>query len=88
MEYLKVKVLDETGTDIDVLINGEKNGKIEEVLTLSEGWVTISVNIKADKIELYDVTQGHPGKDINDGSIELCNTTPTKPMIIEAQING
>jgi hypothetical protein len=52
MEYLKVIVPGRTGEDIDVLINGEKNGKAGEVLVLGKGAVLVSVDLPAAKEEL------------------------------------
>ena len=70
MEFLKVIVPGKEGLDIDVLINQEKNGKVGEVLILSEGFVLVSVNL--------------PGAEEKD--IYLSDTTPKHPQIVEIQV--
>ncbi len=70
MEFLKVIVPRQENQDIDVLINGEKNGKAGEVLILSEGFVLVSVDLP-----------GAEEKEIN-----LCDTTPKHPQIVEIQV--
>jgi len=70
MEYIKVIVPDREGQNIDVLINGEKNGKVGEVLTIGEeGFVLVSVDL--------------PGAE--EKEIELVGTTPHHPKIVEIQ---
>ena len=71
MEFIKVIVPGREGDDIDVLINGEKNGKTEETIILgSSGFVMISVDL--------------PGAE--EKTIEVKNTTPEHPMPIEVTI--
>jgi hypothetical protein len=63
MEYLKVLVPGREGQDIDVLINGEKNGKIGDTLILGKGFVLVSVDLpgaKEKKVDLCDTTTKHP----------------------------
>ena len=67
MEFLKVIVPGKEGQDIDVLINREKNGKVGEVILLGEGFVLVSVDLP-----------GAEEKEIN-----LCDTTPKIPKIVE-----
>lgn len=68
MEYIKVVVPDREGQDIDVLINGEKNGKVGEVLTIGEeGFVLVSVDLP----------------DAEEKEVELIGTTPHHPEIVE-----
>jgi hypothetical protein len=68
MEYLKVRVPGgKRGQDIDVLINGEKNGKVGNVIILARGFVQVSVDL--------------PDAEVKD--IDLRNTTPRRPMIVE-----
>ena len=70
MEYLKVIVLGREGQNIDVLINGEKNGKVGEVITIGdEEFILVSVDI--------------PGAE--EKEVELINTTPNHPKIVEIQ---
>jgi hypothetical protein len=49
---------------IAVLINGEKNGYVNELLMLNRGWIEVSVDLPKAKIK----------------EIELKNTTRQKPM--------
>lgn len=71
MEYIIVTVPGLDNDDIDVLINGEKNGKTEETIILgSSGFVNISVDL--------------PGAE--EKTIEVKNTTPEHPMIIEVTV--
>ena len=68
MEFLKVLVRGkENKQDIDVLINGEKNGKAGSVIILSRGHVLVSVDL--------------PGAEVEE--INLRNTTPSHPRIVE-----
>lgn len=63
MEYLKVIVPGREGEDIDVLIDGEKNGKVGEVLTLSEGSILVSVDMPSAEektVQLMDTLPGNP----------------------------
>jgi hypothetical protein len=69
MEFLIVIVPGREGEDIDVLINGEKNGKVGEVLTLGEGFVMVSVDL--------------PGAE--EKEVDLIDTTPTNPKSVEIQ---
>ena len=56
MEYIKVMVPDREGDDIDVLINGEKNGKTGEVIILgSSGFVRVSVDLPTAEEKIVDV---------------------------------
>ena len=70
MEFLKVIVPDREGQDIDVLINHELNGKVGEVLILSEGFVLVSVDL--------------PGAE--EKEVELTDTTARDPMVVEITI--
>lgn len=67
MEFLKVIVPGKEGQDINVLINKQKNGKVNEVLTLSRGFVLVSVDL--------------PGAE--EKNVDLRNTTATNPKIVE-----
>ena len=67
MEYLIVTVPGKEGQDIDVLINGEKNGKVGETLILGEGFILVSVDLK----------------DAEEKEVDLKDTTPTNPMKVE-----
>lgn len=68
MEHIQVMVPGKEGDDIDVLINGEKNGKVGEVIVLGgSGFVIISVDL-AGAQEL---------------TIDVENTTASNPMIIK-----
>lgn len=64
MEYLRVLVPGHEGEDIDVLLNGQKNGKVGEVILLGEpGYVIVSANLpsaEAQKIEVRRTTPSHP----------------------------
>lgn len=64
MEYLKVITAIEDESDIQVLIDGEKNGFAGHVLLLDEGHVMVSVDI-----------EGAETKEVN-----LKDTTSTQPM--------
>jgi hypothetical protein len=71
MEHIKVTVPGRESDNIDVLINGEKNGKTEETIILgSSGFVMISVDLPAAE----------------EKTIEVKNTTPEYPMIIEVRV--
>ena len=71
MQFIIVIVPGREGEDIDVLINGEKNGKTEETIILgSSGFVNISVDLPGAEEKLVDVK----------------NTTPENPMIIEVRV--
>ena len=71
MEFIKVNVPGREDDDIDVLINGEKNGKTEETIILgSSGFVVISVDLPAAE----------------EKTIEVKNTTAEHPMIIEVKV--
>jgi hypothetical protein len=67
MEYLIVSVPGKEGQNIDVLINGEKNGKAGETLILGEGFTLVSVDLP----------------DAQAKEVDLKNTTPTKPINVE-----
>ena len=67
MEFLKVLVPGKEGQDIDVLLNRQKNGKVGEVLTVSEGYVRVSVDLPGAEEKLVDVT----------------GTTPDLPLVEE-----
>jgi hypothetical protein len=70
MESLKVIVPEHEGEDIDVLLNQEKNGKVGEVLIVSEGFVFISVDLQGAEEKFEDVT----------------GTTPDKPHVCEIKV--
>lgn len=71
MEYIVVIVPGREGEDIDILINGEKNGKTEETVMLgNSGFVLISVDL--------------PGAE--EKTVEVKNTTAMHPMRIEVTI--
>jgi hypothetical protein len=67
MEFLKVIVPGKEGQDIDVLINKEKNGKVNEVLMLSRGNALVSVDLAGAEEKVVD----------------LRNTTATNPRVEE-----
>lgn len=70
MEYLKVIIPDKEDPNIDVLINGEKNGKVGQVIILGrESIILVSVDLPCAE-----------EKEVN-----LCATTPTHPMIVPIQ---
>lgn len=69
MEFLKVIVPGKEGQDIDVLVDGEINGKVGGVITLGVGFVMISVDL--------------PGAE--EKEIDLCDTTPDQPKLVEIQ---
>ncbi len=69
MEFMRVIVPGRESQDIDVLINGEKNGKVGEKLTLGEGFIMVSVDL--------------PGAE--EKEVDLCNTTPTHPKEVDIQ---
>ena len=71
MEHIIVTVPGRESDNIDVLVNGEKNGKTEETIILgSSGFVMISVDL--------------PGAE--EKTIEVKNTTAEHPMIIEVRV--
>jgi hypothetical protein len=70
MEYLKVIVPGKETQDIDVLVNGEINGKTDEVLVLGRGFVLISVDL--------------PGAE--EKNINLRNTTARHPRVVEINV--
>jgi hypothetical protein len=63
MEYLIIRLSKPSQDKVSVLINGKKNGYVNDTLTLEEGFVKVSVDIKDAKPKV----------------IELTGTTPTKP---------
>ncbi len=68
MEFIIVIVPGKEGDDIDVLINGQKNGKAGEIIILgNSGFVSISVDL--------------PGAE--EKTVEVINTTEDHPMNIE-----
>lgn len=67
MEYLIVLVPGREGQDIDVLINGETNGKVGERLVLGKGVVLVSVALP----------------NAEEKEADLCDTTPSKPKVVE-----
>ena len=67
MEYLKVVVPDRSRQDVDVLINGERNGKVGEVITLGKGIVLVSVDLP----------------NAEEKQVDLCGTTPNYPKVTE-----
>jgi hypothetical protein len=67
MEFLKVLVPGREGQDIDVLINGEINGKVGEVLILGEGFVLVSADLP----------------EAEEKEVELRGTISTHPMVVE-----
>lgn len=68
MEYYTVTVPGKEGDDIDVLINGEKNGKAGEILVLESSSILV-------------VTVDLPGAE--ERTVEVRDTTAAYPMIIE-----
>ena len=70
MEYLVVKATKETDDPVQVLVNGEKNGYVGEVLTLEEGFVEVSVDMEGAETK----------------EIELVDTTPTQPMEVTINV--
>ena len=64
MQYLKVRLDKPVKKKVRVLINGEKNGYVNELLMLDEGWIEVSVDLPKAKIK----------------EIELKNSTRQKPM--------
>jgi hypothetical protein len=69
MEYLVVRLSKPQKNKIAVLINGKKNGFVNGTLTLEEGFVKVSADIKGIKPK----------------TIELTSTTPKKPMEVTLQ---
>jgi hypothetical protein len=69
MEHLIVTVPGKEGQNIDVLINREKNGKVDKTLILGKGFTLVSVDL--------------PGAE--EKKVDLKTTTPTKPMKVEIQ---
>ena len=69
MEFMRVIVPGREGQDIDVLINGEKNGKVGEKLILGEGFVMVSVDLTGAE----------------EKEVDLRNTTPNHPIEVEIQ---
>lgn len=70
MEFLKVVVPDHDDPDTDVLLNGEPNGKVGEVLTVSEGFVEISVDLDGAETKVE----------------EVMDTTEDEPMVVEIEV--
>ncbi len=70
MEFMKVIVPGKENQDIDVLINGEKNGKVGEILSLGRGYVFVSVDL--------------PGAE--EKTVNLCDTLENDPMIVEVNV--
>jgi hypothetical protein len=64
MQFLKVKLNKPVKKKVSVLINGEKNGYVNELLMLDEGWIEVSVDLPEAKTK----------------EIKLKNTTRQKPM--------
>jgi len=65
MEYLIVRLSKPFEGKISVLINGQKNGFINETLTLEEGFVRVSADVKGAKpktLELLDTTETKPAE--------------------------
>jgi len=63
MEYLKVLVPGREGQNIDVVINGETNGKAGERLILGKGVVLVSVALphaEEKEVDLRDTTPSNP----------------------------
>ncbi len=64
MEYIIVTVPGKEGENIDVLINGEINGKVGETIILgNSGFVMISVDLpgaEEETIEVKNTTEDHP----------------------------
>ena len=72
MEFIIVRVTGQPGLQVDVLINGQRNGTTGALITLgSPGWVGISVDLPNVGLQVVDVT----------------NTTPTHPMEIDISSN-
>jgi HSP20 family molecular chaperone IbpA len=70
MEFLKVTVPGRKDRDINVLIDGEKSGKINEVIILGRGDILVSVDL--------------PGAE--EKVVDLRNTTPSHPKIVEIKV--
>jgi len=64
MQFLIVKLEKPIKKKVKVLINGEANGFVNELLMLDEGWIEVSVNLLKAEIK----------------EVELKNTTRQKPM--------
>ncbi len=63
MEFLKVLVPGRDGQDINVLINGEINGKVGQLLILGKGIVLVSVDLphaEEKEVDLRDTTPSYP----------------------------
>ena len=69
MEFLKVIVMGREGQDIDVLINGEQNGKVGETLILSREIILVSVDLP----------------NAEEKEVDLRNTTAYQPMVVEIE---
>jgi hypothetical protein len=71
MEYIYVTVPEREDNVIDVLINGEKNGKTEETILLgSAGFVIVSVDLR----------------EAEEQTVMVENTTPAHPIVIEVNV--
>jgi hypothetical protein len=64
MEYLIVRLSKPSPNKVSVLINGKKNGFVNDTLTLEEGFVKVSADIKGAKPKILNLT----------------GTTATKPV--------
>ena len=63
MQYLIVRPNKKTSKNARVLINGERNGFINQFLMLNEGFVEISIDLpraQTKEIELKDTTRQKP----------------------------
>jgi len=69
MEYLIIRLSKSSQNKVSVLINGKKNGYVNETLTLEEGFVKVSADVKGAKPK----------------TIELTGTTATKPAEVTVQ---
>lgn len=63
MEYIIVKAKQ----NVDVIINGQKNGKTNQQMELGEGFVLVSIDMSGAETK----------------EIDLMGTTSTQPMEIE-----
>ena len=68
MEFIRVLIKDQPNVQVDVLINGQRNGTTGQLITLgSPGWKFVSVDLPTARQQ----------------NLNVRNTTATHPMIIE-----
>jgi len=63
MQFLIVRLEKPIKKKVKVLINGEANGFVNELLMLDEGWIEVSVNlpkVKTKEVELKNTTRQKP----------------------------